>query len=159
LDHEKGSCRSWGTSDKNKAPGIRKSTLFSSALNFVKENYDINFNVDVDNKISTKARCYYISFLASLEYESKEVKENIINNLLNNGYQIRHLCGCGGQRIEGKENELVVIGGCCIKEHLKAGPTTENDLDKAYHLLLSKIEFQEERMLFVNLFSNKLDCF
>jgi hypothetical protein len=99
----------------------------------------------VDSKVSTKVRCYHISFLS--KYKDQYVLLYIhLDRLKNpNEYVIRHTCGCRD---------------CCNPDHLVLGTKIDNEYDKGAHEYLQRVftNSPEDYESIVNLFNkNKVN--
>lgn len=113
LDCRHGDCYSFGTVEKKKHPGIRKSRIES----FLSEQGDVEFTPSTVS--STKLRCYHLSFFSTFANSIDDL-DNALTDI-DKGSVIRHVCGCTN---------------CCFPPHLKLGTSADNLHDRGIHLLL-----------------------
>lgn len=104
-------CFFFGSLEKRKHPGIRKSTLRSNAC-LPKKSSDR----------TTKIRCYHIAFFSKFRDDLPGLANAL--KLIDKGYVIRHRCGCRN---------------CSEPGHLFLGTHAENMNDRGIHFLLDKV--------------------
>jgi len=127
-------CMTYGMKG-NAYPVVNKSTLYTSAYNFMKK--------PVPKKINGHVKVYIIAFFSKYVEETSEEEIKKAMELIFKGHFIRHLCGC-------KE--------CVVRGHLLPGTKIENDNDTHYHHIF-KTETKIDGNYDNNLYQHLLDTF